>query len=319
RLAEQPKTDVERGLSQDPGQAQLPFFGGSTNAGSLASASTTTLTESQALLERSANSMVESPPVESTVVLTVDLFDQQLVTEGKYIQLGQGSRKSRLDFEYQDEDIGRLTQICDGRFFYSLQESSQGKNLNFVDLYQLAKADQQALMANPTAWMATGGLSSLLQHLAQAFEFEPISQGEVGGIPTLVLRGTWKLPYLKRLMENQVEPTWLDPPIQWDLLPPQLPHSVEVHLGADEFLPLFPYQITFSQYGSTGDTKTSRSIVRFEMTEISKLESVDQQWFIVQSGDSTQVDLTEELASRVRFISKSIRTAQQRRNPPLKK
>ena len=281
--------------------------------------STSNPTESQTLLMQSAANIVSSPPIESTVVLTVDLFDQHLVTQWRYIQLGQGSRKSRLDFEYKQKEIGKLTQICDGRFFYSIQESDKGKNLRFVDLYQLAKADQQGWMANPTAWMATGGLSSLMQHLAMAFEFEPVTKGEIGGIPTLVLRGTWNLSYLKRLTENQVDPACLEEPVQWNKLPPQLPHLVELHLGADDFLPLFPYRIIFSQYQSANVNESPRSIVRFEMSEVSKLETVDQQWFVVQSGGSQQVDLTEELAARVRFISKSIRTAKQSRNPPLKK
>ena len=89
--------------------------------------STSNPTESQTLLMQSAANIVSSPPIESTVVLTVDLFDQHLVTQGRYIQLGQGSRKSRLDFEYEQKEIGKLTQICDGRFFYSIQESDKGK------------------------------------------------------------------------------------------------------------------------------------------------------------------------------------------------
>jgi hypothetical protein len=315
QASEQQKPRPTQGFTDDPAQPQALTFENSKPAFNAAHASTTALHESRELLERSAAEMVESPAVESKVVLTVDLFHQQLVTEGRYIQLGQGSRKSRLDFEYEDEDLGKLTQICDGRFFYSLQESSQGKSLSFVDLYQLAKADQQAMVANPTAWMATGGLSSLLQHLAEAFDFEPITRGEIGGIPTLVLRGAWKPSYLKRLMENQVDPKYLESPIQWSALPPQLPHAVEIHLGADDFLPLFPYRITFQQYDRPGDMNAGQPIVRFEMTEVSKLESVDQEWFIVQSGDSPQVDLTEELANRVRVISKSIRTAEKRRNP----
>ena len=279
--------------------------------------STPDLSKSQSLLDQSAANIVASPPIESTVLLTIDLFDQHLVTEGKYIQLGQGSRKSRLDFEQKHEGGGRLTQICDGRFFYSIHESDEGKNLRFADLYQLAKADQQGLLANPTAWMATGGLSSLLQHLAQAFDFEPVTQGEIDGVPTVVLQGSWNLNYLKRLTEDLVDPTYLESPVQWDKLPPQLPHRVELHLGADDFLPLFPYRIVFSQY--TADNKTARPIVQFEMNEVSKLETVDQQWFVVQSGESNQIDLTEELAARVRFISKSIRTAKRNRNPKVNK
>ena len=315
QTTEQQNSHLQQGFTGDLGQTHPLSFDPSKPAFNSAHASTTAPNESRELLKRSAAEMVESPAVESKVVLTVNLFQQQLVTEGRYIQLGQGSRKSRLDFEYEDEDLGKLTQICDGRFFYSLQESSQGKSLSFVDLYQLAKADQQAMVANPTAWMATGGLSSLMQHLAEAFDFEPITRGEVGGIPTLVLRGAWKSSYLKRLLENQVDPKHLEPPIQWNALPPQLPHAVEIQLGADDFLPLFPYQITFAQYDGTGNMNASQPVVRFEMTEVSKLESVDQEWFIVQSGDSPQVDLTEELANRVRVISKSIRTAEKRRTP----
>ena len=274
------------------------------------------------LLEQAAANIVSSPPIESSVLLTVDLFNQHLVTQGKYIQLGQGSRKSRLDFQYQLEEgegIGKLTQICDGRFFYSIQETGKEKNLRFVDLYQLATADQQGLLAQPTAWMATGGLSSLMQHLAQAFDFAPVTKGTISGVPTLVLRGTWKLDYLKRLTENQLDPQWLNQPVRWDKLPPQLPHVVELHLGADQFLPLFPYRIVFSKYDDGNQKKQPTPIVRFEMNEVSKLESVDQDWFVVQSDATNQIDLTEELASRVRYISKSIRTAKQNNNKLLKK
>ncbi|MCH2177882.1 MAG: hypothetical protein MK106_03675 [Mariniblastus sp.] len=274
------------------------------------------------LLEQVAANIVSSPPIESSVLLTVDLFNQHLVTQGKYIQLGQGSRKSRLDFQYdleEGEGTGKLTQICDGRFFYSIQETGEEKNLRFVDLYQLATADQQGLLAQPTAWMATGGLSSLMQHLAQAFDFAPITKGTISGVPTLVLRGTWKLEYLKRLTDKQLDPQWLNQPVRWDKLPPQLPHVVELHLGADQFLPLFPYRIVFSRYDDGNEQKPPTPIVRFEMNEVSKLKSVDQEWFVVQSGATNQIDLTEELASRVRFISKSIRTAKQNSNKLLKK
>ncbi len=124
------------------------------------------------------------------------------------------------------------------------------------------------------------------------------------------MRGFWRPEQLQRLLTHQVEPGLLTPPIKWQDLPVQIPHAIELHLGADDFLYLFPYRIRFLQFTKSQDFESAREIVRMEMNEVTRLDNVDESLFVIRSQDAWPNDLTEGFAHRLREMSRIERTAE---------
>ena len=281
------------------------------------------------LLSAAAKNLTNSPPIQSLARLEVEMFQQHVRTEGRYLQQGQGSGKTRLEFRYPTgqsssaQEIGKLTQICDGQYYYRINEFAGKRELASANLEEVARLGLQPLGIQPTTWMQTGGLASLMEHLAVSFDFDPPVETEISNIPAVLLRGTWKLGVLKHVLAEQVEQKWLEAPVRWDRLPPQLPHMVEIYLAADDFLPLFPYQISFQQFNpsnknrndapqarSLAITENRRPIVTIKFQEVSKVPGISDDLFRVDSltNDDSQ-DLTPGLVQHFEATAESLRTA----------
>ncbi len=190
------------------------------------------------LLLESAGHLFGSLPLAASARLSVNLFDQHIVSEGRYIQAGQGSKRARLEFEFGDlHNPKTIQQICNGRFYYRYERMDVKPALHLADLTKVSDADRHLLIANPSTWMATGGLSSLLESLANNFDLTTVAESTLAGTPVLVIHGAWKQDRIRRLLVGQVDDLLIGESIRWDQLPEHLPHSVEVTLGNDDFFP----------------------------------------------------------------------------------
>ena len=253
------------------------------------------------LIQQSAANLLNSVPLEANVRITIDMFQQPLVANGRYFQQGQGTKKARLEFSHgAGENAIKITQLCDGRFNFSKQTIGDAKRLESLDLEKVAEASQPAAasFSNPGNPLSIGNVSSLMQNLSQWFDFEAPVQTELGGISMLAIKGRWKPQVLKAFISDLVDVKFLEPNINWSEIPPQIPHSVEVTLGNDQFLPLFPYRIVFRQNGETTHAD-DRRVLQLELFEVGKLNQLSDQIFNIDSEDIQPVDTTERYVQRI--------------------
>lgn len=253
------------------------------------------------LLRSASVSLLRSPSFQCKVLLHNLMFDQAMTAEGYYLNKGQGSGKSKFHFAFGDqaERPMQMTQVCDGRMNYCLKQGGAKPSLEFVDLLQISKADHRGRVANPTAWMTTGGISSLLEHSAKSLEFQPAKQYSNSGFTAWHLRGTWKKDALKKFFGNSVNHKWIDDPDQWHKLPGQLPHVLEFHLSTDPGLPLVPFQIDFLQLQKNDDKTEIKKVLSIQLKDFETVADMSDELFKINNEDVAPVDVTDMFVGRV--------------------
>ncbi len=293
---------------------KAPSVGQSTQEAA-ASSQSSDLLSAQQLLQRAASNLFYSTPMRSTARLRMNMFGQKFVAEGSYLQMGQGSGRTKLEFAFGDPDYpSRLLQVCDGRFYYRLASNHEASSLEFVDLLQVAQADQQQLIGSPSSWMTMGGLPGLLQNTASAFEFQPVEQSQLGDIPVFHIRGKWKKEFLTRILGGTVDRAWIENSMQWHQLPEQLPHVVEIYLGNNSFFPLFPYRIEFLRLDKDEDGTNLKRVFTFELYEVNKLAEISDELFKINYEDITPINITNEFIRRIEQL-RPAQTANRKQEP----
>ena len=258
--------------------------------------------QSRKVLQTAVDNLFNSPAITAKSRIRTRLFGELVTAEGQLVHLGQGTNRSR--FEFYSGDAGsviQIVQICDGQVSYVIKTVNGQSTLELIDLYRLAeKTNSDTKFAGTaSAWLATGGLTSLLDHLARSFDFNTPQKTQIDGIPMLTIRGQWRLGRLQQLLQGQVNLDGAQSTVRWDQLPPQLPHAVEIILGNDEFMPLFPYQIVFYQYQPDGQ---ARPLVSMEMYEVDKVESIDPSLFTVNSNNiDSSINATSRYENQIEF------------------
>lgn len=238
--------------------------------------------------------------------LSLHLLDQQCEATGRYLQKGQGTPWARWDFEFQIPGVPmRLTQVFDGRFFYRLSDLDGELSLTYVDLLEVPALEhpETEFLAGPGGWFGVGGLPTILEQTAKSFEWEPLAPGTAptsrGAIQLTVLRGKWKAESLRQLLRDEVAPDALHPEIRWDRLPQQLPHEVEIVLGTDAYLRLFPYQITFRGYGKAGPQGPRTDLITLKLRKVTRHQQLDENDFKVSSDNVQPIDQTADWMARL--------------------
>ena len=260
------------------------------------------------LLLSAARQLQNAGPVMADVKMSVDMFGQQIRSAGHYYQMGQGTRKSRLEVTFDtDESPATILQVCDGHFYYRYQDVSGDASLDIADLARVADADANVLLADTKTWMSTGGLSSLLSALADNFDFQSVRQVATAQSNEFVIAGRWNDVRLRHLLYGQINQNFIQSAIQWERLPPHIPQSVEIHLKqlADGFA--FPSKITFiCHQRDPGDSIDSVSI---EIRSPKMLTGLPEETFRVRAGSVVMNDLTNEFVERVEDLQQAVRQA----------
>ncbi len=254
------------------------------------------------VIAQAADLLLQGPPLHAKARFKIDLLEQQLAAPGEYWHQGQGSRKTRLEFAYQsDSSRFQILQICDGRYFYWYRKLNADTQLEFVDLKQIESVDNESspFIAGRRAWDAVGGLSSMMDHIAKTFHFEPVQQGTLDGIPVVVIQGRWREDSLARLLEGQVDSAKLAGEDWWQKLPPHLPHMVKFTIGTEAPFRWFPYRVEFLQYQTVDKKVVARPIVTLELYEVSAVATVPESLFQIAAGNCEPHDLTAFYLDRV--------------------
>lgn len=275
--------------------------------------------QSVQLMSDIAQKLAFSQPFSSSLQLTGNIFGKQVSANGTYSQMGQGTHKSRIELKFGSEpNSPSVFQLCDGRFVYNLQTSQMPLNINgkkqtfeFVDLNRIKKSSgEQRSGFTPTGWVATGGISSLFQHLASAFNFGSAEQTDES---TIILRGSWDRNSLNMMSSQSVEATTKsNKMIRWEKVSRQLPHAVELTLKSNDAFYYFPTQITYLVFEHQGGGQyEARPVMNLFINAPEPLVNLTDRFFVIDSSNLDSVDATDRYVARIDAFKETRQAAEQ--------
>ncbi len=276
-------------------------------------------TESKKLLRSSSHRIHNSTPLQAKCRMTVSLFGEEVVAEGRYWQMGQGSGSARMDLSISTASIDagdsvaqqavKMQQVCHRGFYYRLQNNGQEPDLQIADLNRISDTDNQLLFASQNAWLSMGGLSSLIDSLKTNFDFDAPVNSRLGKTEAWKLSGKWKENRLVRLLNGQIQHSVIGNGIKWQQLPPQVPHTCEILMGADDYFPLFPYRISFFRQELEGERPVKKRILKIEFFELQQNAKLSNAIFEMNFDGIRPNDLTSEMVQRVKALQNLQRAA----------
>jgi hypothetical protein len=278
--------------------------------------------QSLEVLANTAIRIADSQPLSSSIQVTGNMFDEVVSATGTYYQMGQGTSKSRMELNFgMLPNSPRVFQLCDGRFVYKIQSEGDQRTFEFVDLMKIRESSgETGVGISPTGWVATGGIASLFQHLASAFNFGPI---EIMSDSQIVLRGSWDEEALRQILKSdKSNQAVLDSPMNsedWTAVPPQIPHAVELVLRKDSQLGYFPKRVSFMKFSTDSGKRAGapenlqsglgqvRPTVTLEFSPRQQLANRDgspisDQFFVIDSSNLESVDLTRQYIARIESL-----------------
>lgn len=254
------------------------------------------------LIRNAARALNNSPPLKARLRYKINLFGEEISGPGKYFQKGQGTRLSRMQFEFGfNQSSVQIHQFCDGDMLYTLSIAGNKTNLEFVDLRKLDLLQQEVSSSSRVgSWLAVGSLTGLMEQLSNHFVFTTVEESQLDTIPVIVCTGQWHPASLERLLEGQPEAAAAsDGTVRWQQLPEHLPHQVSLTLGTDDKFPYFPYRIVFRQFALEDGDVVTREIAVLELFELKQAIDLSDEMFTIPSLETPPVDSTEFYRKRI--------------------
>jgi hypothetical protein len=280
----------------------------SSRAGVAVTAGTTS---GQELIRQAAQQLLVMPGIEAKTRQRVDLFDQQLIGSGSYLQLARGPKLMlRLDLKLQAKDqVASLLQVSDGDFLWIRRDLPEGRSLGRVDLRKLRQVAGQTPVPVPASyWMALGGIPQLLVRLDESFLFQTPQATQIGELPVWQLEGHWRPEQLALMLPNRREAIMRGDEVPLDELPAHQPHGVTLILGRDQVIPLFPYGLSFFRRDSAGDAQGGagerRPLVTLELFEVRFRGDLTPEDFRYRPGNQQVEEQTEAFVARLNAAAK---------------
>jgi hypothetical protein len=260
-----------------------------------------------AIIRQAAQSLAEGPPLQAQLRYRIDMFGQRISGPGRYFQAGQGTGKTRIEFEFGFNEMAvQLQQFCDGTMLYSLTKAGDETTLEFVDLRRLEGLHEQMPNGERVAsWLSIGSLTGLLNQLAEHFEFGDAVPGQLDRIPVLECTGQWRASAIQRLLHGQIDPAAVHGnTVDWQMLPTHLPHQVRITLGDDERFPGFPYRVVFEQFEFQEGKAVAKPVAVLELYEVRHAPELTDGMFQLPSIDTPPVDATSFYEQRIQQFAR---------------
>ncbi|HEY2881437.1 MAG TPA: hypothetical protein VGJ15_03365 [Pirellulales bacterium] len=264
------------------------------------------------LVRRAALTIAKQASIQARVRYQVDLFGQHTIGEGIYLQQGAGNERQfclQLQTPVGQQRL-TFTQVCDGKFLWQYQESSQkpagdttdGPTISRIDLRRVRQAIEQTKhrpqldsCIDLSGAMALGGLPRLIDGLSQSFHFTRCDNKKLGVLPVWVAQGGWKPEGLEPFSKELADLAAHGEPLLLNKIPPQLPEEVRVFIGQDD---LFPYRVEYRrrtmQKGKPEELAKAEKvpIMVVEFFEVRLGVPIDPQQFVYQPAGAVVVDAT---------------------------
>ncbi len=284
------------------------------------------------LLAEIAKEITNSKPFALQLSLQATMFGQNVVATGDYYQQGQGSRKTKIELSF-DQMPGqpKMLHLCDGRFVYTIQStggandatgttSPSMQSLEFVDLLRVENAAREEAgettainpgfvspIVSPTGWVATGGIASLLQHLASGFNFGPPEPLDPNS-DRILLRGAWDENALKGVVADLDRRIELGSPIEWEKVPLHIPHAIELVLTRKPNQTYFPSQVSFLRFDIKEHQATIEPTMSLTFSAPRPLTNLAEGFFVVDSSNLEPTDATDRYIARIESFHQTLRS-----------
>ena len=259
------------------------------------------------LIKRAAHALNHSVPLTARIRYKINLFGESISGPGRYLQKGQGTRLTRLQFEFGiDQSAVEFHQFCDGDNLYTLSIAGDKQNLEFVDLRQLDALQQEVTTSSRVKnWLSVGSLTGLMEQLSMHFDFTEVKESTLDSIPVIVCTGQWKSAALQRLLEGQTSANAAQKEkVHWQHLPKHLPHRVRLTLGVDQRFPYFPYRVVFEQFEMVDGSQITNEIAVLELFEVKQDLNLSDEMFSIPTLESMPEDATEWYRDRIKQFTR---------------
>jgi hypothetical protein len=198
--------------------------------------------DGRALIMQSAANLLELPGLSADFRYEIRAYEQTLNGSGHYEQSGGGPDKLfRLELATQLAEHKATQLLVAGKQYLWIRRELGPDDhwLARVSLRRLRQAIDEAGKTSPIAptssWLGVVPLPKLLAALADWYVFEPAEATTLGGRPVLLLRGTMHSERRKQLQADRKGGG------------EQIPNLLEITLGTDDTLPLFPYRVQLTK------------------------------------------------------------------------
>ncbi|HEY2828324.1 MAG TPA: hypothetical protein VGJ04_12055 [Pirellulales bacterium] len=285
--------------------------GNNSAPASLAPPNGATSNGAELFIGRVADAAGQWRSVQARIRYHANLFGQQTVGAGIYLQQGVGTeRQFRLELKTAVGDqLLTLQQVCDGRYLWQYRDSLNKTNPAKVDAgdrpsitrIDLAKVRQTLQDSehppslDAIGQMAVGGLPKLLDGLQHCFRFSRVEGGQLDTMPVWIAAGSWLPDAIAPVAKELAEQAAREQPLNLKLLPARLPEQVWLYVGQDDF---FPYRIEFRRRagvqgrGVMGAQEEMLPIVTVEFYEVRLNVPINPREFDYQPGSADIIDAT---------------------------
>lgn len=259
----------------------------------------------QQLVAESARNLFDLPGLEAEFRYRVEAYDQKLVGSGRYLQSGQGPEKLfRLELSTQLEQ-GKATQqtICGKQYLWIRRDlGPERQSLARVNLRRLRSAIAErgtplAIDPSPT-WLGIVGLPKLMTSIGGWFVLEPAQESQLEERRVLRLRGVINPAMRDSLLSGSAKKGQGRE---------QIPDAIELTLGTDDALPLFPYRIEYLKSKSAEEPGELSPMLTLDFYSAKVQNDFDPQQFEYFPGDQEVEDRTRLFLERLGFEVKDDR------------
>lgn len=259
--------------------------------------------DGQALVAKAARRLSQQPSIEARLRHQVELFGQQLVGSGVYLQKRCAAGllvRLELNTGLGDE-LTKLLQISDGDFLWICRDFGDATTVGRVNLNRIRRTldsdgrePHPDTILNEVAW---GGLPRLLSGLVGNFDFGPARPANLGDTKVWVARGVWKREKLAELLPSQKDAILAGESVDWRQLAAHLPNSVLVVLDQGD---LVPYRVEFGRWtyaaapkARDGSGTATRPLAVLELFDVRRGVDIDERHFVYQATEESVIDQTD--------------------------
>ncbi len=258
----------------------------------------------ESLMQQALAALAAQRSISARIRLHTDLFGNQLVGAGVYLQQGLGAeRQLRLEIKIPvGERLATLQQVCDGNFLWQYHDLADKPALTRVDIRRVQQAMEGDADAKPAPDLRNGfpfgGLPQLIDSLRQSFRFTHMQAGQLDSLNVWVVGGTWRPEALAPISPELARQASDGQPLDLKKLPPQMPEEVLLYLGQDD---LFPYRIEYRRRAVQQGKKAAANggdllpILIVELYEVRMNSPIDPQQFAYRPGSLEVLDTTEQM------------------------
>lgn len=263
----------------------------------------------QQLFQQATSELLRAPLIAAKLRQRGQLFGQELVGSGTYLQGPAHSQWLRLELKLLvGNRVHNLEQVCDGEYLWvHTQIAGEPVELRRIEVRRGLAALRQAGAGQVTALSATiglGGLPRVCQELERAATFFAVRPVQLAGQPAWRLDGRWTSAQWARLLPDQRSALAAGEPPDLKKLPDSVPDRVVVFIDQADRLPRrFDYRRDAPTEFDSGfvEADGERVLLSFELLDLRRQGQVQPHTFAYHPGQQPYDDITEDWVEELRI------------------